>query len=534
MADDMATRDLKGTYVKLLALVAGFVLLALLAISSGPPSTYVDFRGDEKEVYGVLSLIPAVVAIVLAFTTRQVMLALLLGIASGGIIYSFGAGVSVTDVGRFPWSRLNILDSFVLPQIGSRGYAVILIVYLWSLGGLIGLWGRTGGARYFVERAAVRLVRGPRSAKIFTWFTGVIFHQGGTISTVLAGTTVRPLLDEHKVSKEEAAYLVDSTASPIATVIPFNVWPAFIASVVVGTIPFFDTTSGAVAFFFTALKFNFYAIFAVLLTLLVAAGLFPGIGGIRTARQRVIDTGALVRPGSDPLTSKELDEIEVYPGYRTGLADFFLPLAFLLVIAIGPYVIQTILGTEQVVYVEVAFFSAVVVAAIVAVVKGIPVGDALTSVVQGAKGVTIGAIILGLAVSLNGVSQVLGTGKFVADLLSDMPVGLLPFLLLVAGMVTAFSTGTSFGTFAVLFPVAMPLAYALMPGDTTFLAMCFAAVVGGSVYGDQCSPISDTTILSSLATGCDLMDHVTSQLPYASIAAAAAGGLYLVLGFTLF
>jgi Na+/H+ antiporter NhaC len=174
------------------------------------------------------------------------------------------------------------------------------------------------------------------------------------------------------------------------------------------------------------------------------------------------------------------------------------------------------------------------VAVLVALVKGMRPKAVLDGIVTGAKGVTLAAIILALAITIKGVSDALGTGWYVADLLGDLPAFLLPTLLLLAAMLVAFSTGTSFGTFAVLFPVAMPLAYAVGGADLTVLSMCFAAVVGGSVFGDKASPISDTTILSSLAVGCDVMDHVTTQMPYALFAAGLAAVLYLVLGILLF
>ena len=158
--------------------------ISLVIVSLGSESVKVDGH------YGVLSLLPAAVAILLAFLTRQVLFALLLGIFVGGLV--------VRDI--------NILGRFMIPAIGSEQYALILVVYLWCLGGLLGLWTRTGGSLAFAEWARHLLVRGRRSAKIFAWMVGVLFHQGGTISTVLAGTTVRPVTDDEKVSHEELTY----------------------------------------------------------------------------------------------------------------------------------------------------------------------------------------------------------------------------------------------------------------------------------------------------------------------------------------
>lgn len=522
-----------------------FVLVAVLA-SLSTPELVLDDDGapmlddDDRPVvhYGWLSLLPALVAIVLAFATRQVILALFLGIVTGGVVFAFGAGVSIFRFTEFPWGNLNIVDVFILDRLATGTWAVILFVYLWCLGGLIGLWTQTGGAVRFAEWAAGHVVVGPRSAKFFAWLIGIVFHQGGTVSVVIAGTTVRPILDDHKVSKEEASFIVDSTASPVATLLPFNAFPLVVAAAVVGTIAMFpDTDAGtnaAISFFFESIIFNFYAIFAVLFTLLLSLHLIPAVFAMGKARRRVEETGELVRPGSKPLISKELTEVDVPSDYKTGLADFLLPLGVLLTVAIGPFMIMWALGNERSVMIELAFFLALMTAIFVALVKGMPWQRIQDGIIQGAKGVTMAAIILALAVSIQGVAVALGTGFYVAELLGDLPAFLLPTLLLFAAMLVAFSTGTSFGTFAILFPVAMRLAWAVGDGNVTFLSMSFAAIIGGSVFGDKASPISDTTILSSLATGCDVMDHVVSQLPYALAAVGLAAVLYLVLGIVMF
>ncbi len=209
---------------------------------------------EQDGHYGIWSIMPPLVAILLAFYTREVVSSLFIGVCLGGVI----AG------------QPNIVQDFLIPSIGTESFALILMVYLWALGGLIGIWTRTGGAEKFAFWASDKMVKGPKSAKLFTWIMGMVFHQGGTISTVLAGATVRPVADKHKVSHEELAYMVDSTASPAATLIPFNVWPFYVGGLVIGTLPVFETTQESVAFFFSALPYNFYAIFAISITLLFA------------------------------------------------------------------------------------------------------------------------------------------------------------------------------------------------------------------------------------------------------------------------
>jgi Na+/H+ antiporter NhaC len=491
-----------------------YVLLACSLVA------FAIWMGRPEEVlehYGWWSLLPASVTIIICFITRNVLLALMVGIFAGGLVIG----------------QLNIIKVFLVPSLGSEKYAQILLVYLWALGGLLGLWNRNGGARHFAETLAGKFVNSRVTAKVFAWFLGIVFHQGGTISTVLTGTTVRPIADKHGVGHEELAYVVDSTASPIATIIPFNVWPIYIAGLITieplaGLV---GSEEEAVALFFKAIPYNFYAWIAIAMTLLFA---FDKLPLFKTPMQRVVDrintTGELNAPGAEPMLSPELTDAHLAEGYVPSVMDFLLPIGVLMGFCIIPW----LMGDSPMVFE--GFGMAVVVALIGSVLRGMSLTDAFGAVVTGIKGVTIGAIVLGLAVTLATVSEKLGTSKFVIDAtiswLQVFPY-ILPSLLLAICMIVAFSIGSSWGTYAVVFPIALPLALALSP-DPTYILLSFGAIVGGSVFGDQCSPISDTTILSSLACGSDLMDHVNTQLPLAMIAAGLSALLYLAISFTLF
>jgi len=477
---------------------------------------------QPQPILSMFSLLPAVVAIGLAFVTRQVLVALFLGIVSGGLVLWCQTG----DI-----NEANFVANFFLPALGSKSFATILLIYLWCLGGLMGMWEKTGGALHFAKVVGGKIAVGPRSALFFAWLLGCIFHQGGTISTVLTGTTVKPVADKHKISHEELAYVVDSTASPVATILPFNAWPAFIAGLVVFTIPLFGTPDvtdpdvalgKAVAFFFASIPYNFYAMFALLGTLLAAGGLIPLWVGrnLRAARSRARTTGQLDREGAQPMLATSDADLDPKDnrseGYQSSLWDFFLPIGLLLGLAVIPYVVfDTSLINE-------AFMASVLSAMVLAKVRGMPLKDILDGFTNGCKTMTIGAIILGLAVTIGHVSKELHTAQYLVSVIGTaLPQIALPGILLGLCMLIAFSCGTSWGTYAVIFPVAMPLAYAINP-DPTFIHICFGAVLGGAVFGDQCSPISDTTILSSMFTGCDLMDHVNTQLPLSLLAAFCA------------
>jgi Na+/H+ antiporter NhaC len=415
-----------------------------------------------------------------------------------------------------------------LPNLASESAAGVLMLYLWLLGGLMGIWSRTGAAQAFAEFMTEHFVRGPRSAMVVAWMLGVVFFQGGSVSTVLVGTTVRPLADANNISHEEMAYIVDSTASPIASVIAFNAWPGYIQALIfVPGVSFLATESDRISFFFQSVPFSFYGIMAVLGTLLLSLGVTTFAGaGIRKARARARETGELDAPGASPLSAKELQVSNVPAGYQPHVLEFFVPLFLLIGIAVGTFVIR---GAPQINW---AFGTALLVSIVVALLKGMSLGNVIEGFGDGLKGVVVASVILMLAITVGAISKEAGGGLFLVELLGEsIPFWILPVCLQVLTMVIAFSTGTSWGTYAIAFPLAMPLAWTIaghqgLENPELFMSLCFAAVLNGSVYGDQCSPISDTTILSSMTTGCDLMDHVKTQIVPASIAAAAAAVMW--------
>jgi Na+/H+ antiporter NhaC len=467
--------------------------------------------------WGWWSLLPAVVAVILCWLTREPVTSLAAGIVSGALL-----------LGKY-----DITGEVMIPSLASTNSAGVLLLYLWLLGGLMGVWSRTGAAQAFAEFMTVRFVRGPRSAKLVAWALGIVFFQGGTVSTVVVGTTVKPIADKERVSHEELAYIVDSTASPIASQLAFNAWPGYVqAFIFVSGVGFLATEADRIAFFFQSVPFCFYAIFAVLGTFLLSIEKPVFLGKrLATAMERARTTGRLDAEGADPLSTKELQASKVPAGYTPHVLEFFLPLGVLIAIAIGTFVAY---GSPNVQW---AFGAALLLAAGMALGKGMSLKDLISGFHDGIKGVVLGSVILLLAITIGNVSTQTGGGVFLVEQLGDaVPYFLLPVMLQLMTMVIAFSTGTSWGTYAVAFPLAMPLAWAVagtqgLSHPELFMTLCFAAVMDGSVYGDQCSPISDTTVLSSVCTGCDLMDHVKTQIPQASVAAALAAVCWTVIAF---
>jgi len=474
-------------------------------------------ENSEQLHFGIYSLFPAIVTLFLCFYTKNVILALFTGIVVGGLVTA----------------DYNILTAFLFPSLGSEEYAKILLVYLWALGALIGIWNKNGGAQFFAEWVGERFVHNRQTAKLFAWFMGVVFHQGGTVSTVLTGTTVKPITDREKVSHEELSYIVDSTASPIATIIPFNAWPAYIGGLVVleSISQFIPNEDVGISYFLSAIPFNFYAIFAVLFTLLLSLDKLPFINRkMKEAIKRVSTTGELDRPEARPMLSKEIESANVPDYYKPALVDFVVPILTLIGIAMVPWILT---GSPLIFE---AFGMSVVAGILITKARGMKLDDIFEGLVDGIKGVTVGAIILGLAVTLGNVSERLGTSHYIIEMTKDfilLAPYILPPILLFICMFISFSIGSSWGTYAVVFPIAIPLAFAIST-EPLYITLNFASIMGGAVFGDQCSPISDTTILSSMVSGADLMDHVNTQLPPALTAAGFAAVLYLIISYFIF
>ena len=479
------------------------------------------YRLQASRHWKLWSFLPALVAIVLCWITKEPILSLFAGIVVGAAL------IGVPDV----------LSGILIPSIGTKSAATILILYLWLLGGLMGVWEKTGASRAFADAMSTHFVRGPRTAKLVAWMLGVIFFQGGTVSAVLVGTTVKPLADKERVSHEELSLIVDATSSPIAVLLAFNAWPLYVQAFMgVAGVSYLATEADRVAFFFRSIPLSFYAIGSVLLTFLLSIDKLPWTPlKLRQARHRARTTGQLDAADAEPLAmthvqtsaEKKLEQQGV-GDHSSHVLDFLLPLAALLSVAIGTYLAY---GSPQVLW---AFAVALTLAALLGWCRGMPLRQIVLAMIEGQKSVVLGSFILLLAITIGNLSQEVGGGRYLVSLLGNLQAyWALPALAFLMAVVISFSTGTSWATFAVTLPLVMPLAHAIamnqgLAHPELYLSISFIACLNGGVFGDQCSPISDTTILSSMCTGADLMDHVTTQIPVAMQAAVMA-----VIGWTV-
>ena len=398
-----------------------------------------------------------------------------------------------------------------------------VIMFTFSIGALIALVEANGGVQGFVRWVEERRwVDDGRKAQVLAWFLGVIIFIESNITVLVAGSISRPLFDRYRVSREKLAYLIDSTSAPVCVLIPFNAWGAYILGIL-ATLGISDPVPVLVA----SIPLNFYAIAALILAG-VSAFKQLDIGPMKAAQQRTAE-GKLHWDHSVALADPE----DMAPPPREGMplrpVNMMVPIAVMvLMMPVSMYVtgegdLMAGSGSTSVLWAVVAAIGA---AWVLSLGQRLLDLEALSRAsLQGAGALTGMALVLLLAITLAAVTVEMGTGEYVAGIVGGrvpLPL-LLPILFLVAGGI-AFATGSSWGTFGIMLPMAVPVALTLGLPPTPFIA----AVLSGGIFGDHASPISDTTIVSSLASASDHIEHVRTQAPYAVLAGAAA-----IVGFAI-
>lgn len=453
-----------------------------------------------------LSLLPSLLAIAFAIATRRVILALL-----GGVLLANGLYHSPDMLGAALGSIISLSTTLVDTT------NLQIWVFTLAIGALFGVLERGGSFAHFVRALEKRqLADSPRKARMFTWILGVVVFIESNVSIMTSGTTSRPLYDRLGVSREKLAYIIDSTCAPICILIPLNAWGAFN----LGLISAQDIANPLLTFAHSLL-FNFYAILALLLALWVAWSGWS-FGPMRKADARAV-------PQSVPAQQQEVS-------YSSGAARG-VGLSLLSMIAMVP-VMLWFTGDGSIVQGSgtTSVLVAVLLALAVATLSSrITLSTSWTllglAALQGARRILPLAVILWLAMALGDMTRMLGTADYITSLLDgSMPLWLLLPLIFILAAITAFAIGSSWGTFAIMLPLAIPLALSLGLPPAPFIA----AAISGGIFGDHSSPISDTTIIASLAAGTEHIDHVRTQLPYALLAAFLTVILYSLYGIITF
>jgi tetracycline resistance efflux pump len=489
--------------------------------------------------FGILSVLPPLLAIILALKTKQVYISLVVGIWLGWLIISDWnvlQGTMATlegfvDVFKSPGNTRTIMFSALV------GALLIFIQYSGGVQGFI-----LGMEKFLVRIEKKGKGRSRVAVELIALATGVLLFIETSISSLTVGTLYRPVFDRLKIPREKLAYIADSSSAPSSILIPFNAWGAFIMGLLL--------TQGIENPFMTlvsAMIYNFYPMLAILMVFIIIVSR-KDFGPMARAEKRTRETGKLLNEGARPMVSDEITSYEMKEGIKPRAINMILPLGTMVVMMVVSLAYtgwnqveeaSSFLnhlaralgkgsGSAAVLY---SVTSAIVVAMIFYRAQGIiKVRKMVELILKGISELMPLALLMMLAFSISHVCNSLGTGEYVAGITEGwLSPALLPAIIFILSAFIAFSTGTSWGTFAIMIAIALPMAE--IHDANLFLVV--AATMGGGVFGDHCSPISDTTIISSMASASDHIDHVKTQLPYALVTGGLTVVLYLILGFIL-
>lgn len=474
--------------------------------------------------YGILSVIPPLLALIVAIATRKVPLALLTGVFSGVLI----------TVGGNPLTASAETLHTILNVFSETGNLKIFL-FTSLMGAFVLLVKASGGVDGFVSYLTEqnKKIKNKKMAMLLAYMIGVIIFVDGLMSIMFTGIVTRSITDKFQVSREKLAYICDSTSAPINAIIPLNSWGAMLMGLIGAQITTGMITGDPMNLLLASLPFQFYSIVSLLFVLYyILTG--KDWGPMKKAELRVMQTGKLYDDGVTPLLSDDVgDDSRIEKG-KENKNNMILPLCTLIggtllgLLVSGGGNIAKGDGTTSILY---AIIVTLALMCVYYVKQNIMTSQEFVGFIYKGIGNMLSLIfLLALAFAIGGVIKNLGTGTYLASLIGDTVSGAFgPAIIFVLGAIMAFSTGTSWGTFSIMMPIAIPMAVAM---DANIL-LSIGAVVSGGIFGDHCSPMSDTTILSSMSAGTDVYSHVKTQLPYALMGAAISTVLYIIAGFVM-
>ncbi|CAK7073070.1 Na+/H+ antiporter NhaC family protein [Tissierella carlieri] len=484
--------------------------------------------------YGFLSLIPPIIAIILALKTKKTLLSLFFGVWVGATIISgYNPLVGFTKV----------VSDFMVPAIGNTyNGGMLLLVTL--AGGFAYMLRITGAAEAFAQ-ITTKKIDTPKKAQVVTWASSFIFSY--TEPCLILGTIMRPITDKARVSRAKLSYILDSMGCNLASFSPISSYGPFIAGLIATQLTAAAIEGNEWSIYLQMFPFNLYGFFAMIMVLIVAlTGM--DIGPMMVEEKRARETGKLLPDGVESIITESKTVLP--EGYKLTIKNFIIPMAslFLSIFATifwsGNIVTNGFRGAfvnaNIVLAISMGFIGGGVAAGLVGVTTGLfKIIDAFDGFVKGMEELIMVPFILVLAWSMGGLTSTMGVGTFLSNVVQNhLTGGLVPALIFLFSALISFATGSSWGVWAIMMPIAIPMAISFnIP-----IPYVVGAVIGGGLFGDQCSPISDTTIMSSTGAACNHIVHVTTQLFYGVIVGTAAfcgflfGGLtgqyYLSIGVT--
>ncbi|MCH9696347.1 MAG: Na+/H+ antiporter NhaC family protein [Gammaproteobacteria bacterium] len=478
---------------------------------------------ELRVIPGWFSILPAVLAIVVALTLRNVIPALLLGLWLGATaLQSF----SVKGAG------LGLLDSFQVFVRGALADAdrASIVLFTMMIGGMVGIITRNGGMTSIVLSIVSR-AKTAVGGQVAVWLMGLMIFFDDYSNTLVVGNTARSLTDHLKISREKLAYIVDSTAAPVACIALITTWIGYQIGLIdqaLSTIS--DLDAQAYTVFIQSIPYSFYPILAIVFVLMISASgldfgpMYKAEVRARNGQVKPVLAESLPALEGEDLVPKEKIPLRAFNAFIPILALIVALGVSLIMLGEGNTLTAILETTEPYQAMMYSSFVGVLVAACLTISQGIlSVHETVDAWYGGLRATLFGMIILVLAWSLSDVTAALNTATYLVTLLADsVPVALIPAIVFILAAITAFTTGTSWGTMAILMPLVIPLAWAVMgvngvadPSGMHIMYSSVSCCLAGAVWGDHCSPISDTTVLSSIASGCNHIEHVRTQLPYA-------------------
>jgi Na+/H+ antiporter NhaC len=515
----------------------GAATLAELVVSGSGRVTLAYASGEEagtvelRVMPGWVSLLPAFTAIAVALIIRSVVPALLLGIWLGATALN-----SFTPKG----AAVGLLDSFevfVAGTVAKPDHAAI-ILFTMMIGGMVGIITRNGGMMSIVKMVVSR-AQTAMGAQVAAWLMGLMIFFDDYANTLVVGNTARPITDQLKISREKLAYIVDSTAAPVVSIALITTWIGYEVSLIDAALQGITELEEVPAYeiFLQSIPYSFYPILAIVFVFMVAVT-GRDMGPMYTAEVRA-RKGDVFSAGDDGADAASEDTLEPKPDVPPRPVNAFIPIIVLVVALLGGLyatgegeTIREIIGDANPykAMMWASFIGALTAAAMSMGQRILTTHETVDAWYGGARATLFGMIVLVLAWSMADVTTALNAKGYLITILGEsMPAAWVPAAVFVLAGITAFATGTSWGTMGILVPLVIPLAWAVMSvngmteaGDMHILYSSVSCVLAGAVWGDHCSPISDTTVLSSIASGCNHIEHVRTQLPYAMLVGLVA------------
>jgi Na+/H+ antiporter NhaC len=475
---------------------------------------------------GILSVVPPVIAIALALLTKEVIFSLVLGIMSGILIYIFGAGIGITG---FFSTTMDLMAN----KLGNNAS---MLLFLAMLGALVALITKTGGSGAYGSWAA-RKLKTKRSAGLVTALLGVLIFIDDYFNCLTVGTVMKPVTDKYRISREKLAYLIDATAAPVCVIAPISSWAASVIS-------YYPTSTGITGMqaFVQAIPINLYAVLSIFMIIWINIKKNADFGPMARAEFLAEKNGVFDAPDAPGVNASNSENDKI--SSKGTVLDLVIPVILLVIFCIiamlfyggfwseGKSLFEAFGDTDAGMALSLGGFGAIICCFFLYIPrKLITFTEFFAAITNGIKAMVPALIILTLAWTISGVcNDLLSTGEYVAKIVStsNMPIGLIPAIMFACACALSFATGTSWGTFGILIPITIAVCDIVAP---ELSVISLAAVLSGSVFGDHCSPISDTTILSSTGAACRHIDHVATQIPYASTVAAACFIGYIIAGF---